>query len=130
MNWPQLLSERRVRALLGEKPIGGGQPDFRSAFEKDYGKAVFCTPVKRLQHKAQVFPLEPIDAVRTRLTHSMEVSSVARSITRETVRSLKDDSLDDDLQYIVETIAATCGLLHDTGNPPFGHFGETAIRSW
>lgn len=115
---------------MNEESVAPAYTDFRSPFEQDYGRAVFSTPVRRLQHKAQVFPLEPIDAVRTRLTHSMEVSSVARSITRNTMRSVKDAVLDEDSRYIIETIAATCALLHDSGNPPFGHFGETAIRSW
>jgi dGTPase len=115
---------------MDEESVAPPYTDFRSPFEQDYGRAVFSTPVRRLQHKAQVFPLEPIDAVRTRLTHSMEVSSVARSITRNTMRHAKDASLNEDSRYIIETIAATCGLLHDSGNPPFGHFGETAIRSW
>src|ERR1043166_9685769 len=131
MNWPQLLSERRIRALLGEQPIGAGQPDFRNAFEKDYGKAVYCTPVKRLQDKAQVFPLEPIDAVRTRLTHSLEVSSVARSLCHLVGSRLEQrGTIDRNLAERFETIGATCGLLHDIGNPPFGHSGEDAIRAW
>ena len=115
---------------MEEPSISPPYTDFRSRFEQDYGRAVFATPVRRLQDKAQVFPLEPIDAVRTRLTHSMEVSSVARSVTRKVLGELKDDWLDENKRYDVETIAATCGLLHDIGNPPFGHFGEKAIRSW
>ncbi len=115
---------------MDEESVAPPYTDFRSPFEQDYGRAVFSTPTRRLQHKAQVFPLEPIDAVRTRLTHSLEVSSVARSVTRNTIRLVKDKALDEDARYIIETIAATCGLLHDSGNPPFGHFGETAIRSW
>lgn len=128
MDWKSLLSQQRLRRLMDEKTLSPPYTDFRTSFEQDYGRAVYCTPVRRLQHKAQVFPLEPIDAVRTRLTHSMEVSSVARSMTRATIREIKE--LDDQQRYEIETIAATCGLLHDTGNPPFGHFGETAIRSW
>jgi dGTPase len=130
VDWKRLLSGKRLRELMAETSVAPPYTDFRTPFEQDYGRAAFSTPVRRLQHKAQVFPLEPIDAVRTRLTHSLEVSSVARSLTRETIRNVKDDTLDEDLRYIIETIAATCGLLHDTGNPPFGHFGETAIRSW
>lgn len=128
MEWKQLLSTKRVRSLLGEPPIRKPVPDFRREIEKDYGKAVFCTPVKRLQDKAQVFPLEPIDAVRTRLTHSLEVSSVAKSLCRFVAGTLSD--LEPDSIYDIETIGATCGLLHDIGNPPFGHSGEDAIRAW
>ncbi|MHA3773779.1 dGTP triphosphohydrolase [Verrucomicrobiota bacterium sgz303538] len=131
MNWPQLLSARRIRSLLKEESFIEPIFDFRGEIEKDYGRAVFCTPVKRLQDKAQVFPLEQIDAVRTRLTHSLEVSSVAKSLCRLVSRALEEkgivtrDQADD-----IETIGATCGLLHDIGNPPFGHSGEDAIRAW
>lgn len=82
MNWEKLLSENRIRTLLNEDPVTSGLHDFRTETEKDYGRAVFSTPVKRLQDKAQVFPLEPNDTVRTRLTHSLEVSSVAKSLAR------------------------------------------------
>ena len=80
MDWNRLLSTTRVKGLFGQRssvPISG---DLRSEFDRDYGRTVFSTPVRRLQDKAQVFPLERHDAVRTRLTHSMEVSSVARSL--------------------------------------------------
>src|SRR5688572_18352225 len=93
MNWPQLLSGKRIRALLQEEAFMEPSADFRSEIEKDYGRAVFCTPVKRLQDKAQVFPLEPIDAVRTRLTHSLEVSSVAKSLCRLVGRELEARNL-------------------------------------
>ncbi|RYD73618.1 MAG: dNTP triphosphohydrolase [Verrucomicrobiaceae bacterium] len=131
MNWPQLLSGKRIRALLQEEAFIEPTADFRSEIEKDYGRAVFCTPVKRLQDKAQVFPLEPIDAVRTRLTHSLEVSSVAKSLCRLVARELETQGLVTRYQAEdIETIGATCGLLHDIGNPPFGHSGEDAIRAW
>src|SRR5271170_3226717 len=80
MNWNQLLSSTRVKGLWGEKSSTILEGDPRSEFDRDYGRAVFSTPVRRLQDKAQVFPLEEHDAVRTRLTHSLEVSSVARSL--------------------------------------------------
>ena len=71
MQWTDLLNTGRRRPTTSPG-------DQRSEFERDFDRAVFSTPVKRLQDKAQVFPLEPHDAVRTRLTHSLEVSSVAR----------------------------------------------------
>src|SRR5690349_5913300 len=112
MNWPQLLSARRIRALLKEEAFIEPTFDFRGEIEKDYGRAVFCTPVKRLQDKAQVFPLEQIDAVRTRLTHSLEVSSVAKSLCRLVGRELEGTGiLTRDQADDVETIGATCGLL-------------------
>src|SRR5215510_16225553 len=83
LKWNQLLSAKRVKGLFGQQssvPISG---DLRSEFDRDYGRTVFSTPVRRLQDKAQVFPLERHDAVRTRLTHSMEVSSVARGLGKK-----------------------------------------------
>lgn len=124
MTWPKLLNPNRVRPSTLES-------DHRAQFERDFDRAIFSTPVKRLQHKAQVFPLEPHDAVRTRLTHSLEVSAVARGLAIATGKWLferKEISADDTRS--IEAIAATCGLLHDLGNPPFGHSGESAIRSW
>jgi dGTPase len=132
MDWNRLLSTKRVKGLFGETssvPIAG---DLRSEFDRDYGRTVFSTPVRRLQDKAQVFPLERHDAVRTRLTHSMEVSSVARSLgdTAERFLFAHEHLKLDRFRGTLGTIAATCGLVHDLGNPPFGHSGEASIREW
>jgi dGTPase len=88
--------------------------------------------VRRLQDKTQVFPLETHDAVRTRLTHSLEVSSVSRTLGREAANWIAEEKKDISPPQVhdIETIAATCGLIHDLGNPPFGHAGETAIQTW
>lgn len=84
-----------------------------------------------MQDKAQVFPLERHDAVRTRLTHSLEVASVARGLAIAVAGWLKDESyIKPGMERSVEAIAGTCGLIHDLGNPPFGHSGEDAIREW
>lgn len=90
---------------------------------------VFSTPVRRLQDKTHVFPLEQHDAVRTRLTHSLEVSSVARDLSQAAVRRL-GKWIPQEFAPAISTIAATCALLHDVGNPPFGHAGERAIQDW
>ena len=132
MDWNQLLSTTRVKGLFGQTssvPIVG---DLRSEFDRDYGRTVFSTPLRRLQDKAQVFPLERHDAVRTRLTHSMEVSSVARSLGDTSERFLFSygDLKLDKQRGTLGAIAATCGLIHDLGNPPFGHSGEASIREW
>ncbi|MCU1254024.1 MAG: hypothetical protein JWM83_323 [Candidatus Angelobacter sp.] len=128
MNWKSLLSSKRVGELAGKEP---SDPDSRSPFERDYGRAVFSTPVRRLQDKTQVFPLEEHDAVRTRLTHSLEVSSVARNFGRQVATWLAHQGLcSESSMHDIETISATCGLIHDLGNPPFGHAGEEAIQSW
>jgi dGTPase len=132
MDWKQLLSSVRVAALMERKVPSIRPPeDVRTPFEQDYGRSAFSTPVRRLQDKAQVFPLEEHDAIRTRLTHSIEVSSVARGLGASVAKSLSGKKLIDSEQgSCIETIAATCGLIHDLGNPPFGHAGETAIGSW
>jgi dGTPase len=124
MDWQKLLNRERPRkSTLGE--------DHRQDFERDFDRAVFSTPVKRLQDKAQVFPLDPCDAVRTRLTHSLEVSSVARGLGTAIGRWLcEKKAVRPGQDRAIEAIAATCGLIHDLGNPPFGHAGEDAIRLW
>ncbi len=124
MEWTKLLNRERPR-----KSTNPG--DHRAEFERDYDRAVFSTPVKRLQDKAQVFPLDPNDAVRTRLTHSLEVSSVARGIAIKVAHwLLEQKAIQPGMDRWIEAIAATCGLIHDLGNPPFGHSGEDAIRHW
>jgi dGTPase len=128
VEWAKLLSAKRVGELMGKEK---SKEDSRTPFERDYGRAVFSTPVRRLQDKTQVFPLEEHDAVRTRLTHSLEVSSVARNLGRQVGIWLQGQQLISVGQiHDIETISATCGLIHDLGNPPFGHSGETAIQSW
>lgn len=124
MDWGDLL--------CAERPRRSSVPtDARDEFERDFDRAVFSTPVKRLQDKAQVFPLEPNDSVRTRLTHSLEVSSVARGLARAIGKVLqRRDVLTHEQVRSLEAIAATCGLIHDLGNPPFGHAGERAITEW
>ena len=124
MNWKTLLCSERPR-----RSTSSG--DHRTQFERDLDRTVFSTPVKRLQDKAQVFPLEPHDAVRMRLTHSLEVSSVSRGLAIAVGKWLLDKSIiEPGMERSIEAIAATCGLIHDLGNPPFGHSGEDAIRLW
>jgi dGTPase len=130
MDWAKLLCLMRIRDLYEATERIERPPEYRSEFERDYDRAVFSTPVRRLQDKAQVFPLEPHDAVRTRLTHSLEVSTVARDLARQAARWMVSQGLAPELAPHVETIAATCGLIHDLGNPPFGHAGEQAIAQW
>ncbi len=124
MDWCRLLNPNRRRQTTIPN-------DHRGQFERDFDRAIFSTPVKRLQDKAQVFPLEPHDAVRTRLTHSLEVSSVARGLAARSAKWLREEGeISGDMDRSIEAIAATCGLIHDLGNPPFGHAGEDAIRAW
>ena len=124
MDWERLLSVERRRPSTAQK-------DHRLEFERDFDRAVFSTPVKRLQGKAQVFPLDPNDTIRTRLTHSLEVSCVARGLAGSVAAWLeRNGHIEDGMARSIEAIAATCGLVHDLGNPPFGHAGARAIRSW
>ena len=128
MHWPSLLSHTR----LGGPPAAGAGP--RSAFQRDFDRIVFSSAFRRLQDKTQVFPLAKNDYVRTRLTHSLEVASVGRSlgvlagdhVLHRHPEICAGGYTAADFGAIV---AAAC-LAHDIGNPPFGHAGEAAIQSW
>lgn len=132
MKWSMLLDDRRVREVKRDKGSDQPKDQSRGQFCRDRGRAIFSTPLRRLQDKAQVFPLEPNDSVRTRLTHSLEVASVARDLAKEVSASIFHLKVPKQRQYArkVESIAETCALLHDIGNPPFGHAGEDAIQEW
>ncbi len=132
LDWSNLLSIKRLRDLVGERPSLRSPKDLRDEFERDYGRTIYSNPFRRLRDKAQVFPLERHDAVRTRLTHSQEVSSVAEDLASQVVREIivKKEKILDAEQRAIPLIAAVCGLVHDIGNPPFGHAGELAISTW
>jgi len=133
MDWNTLLCDTRIRELLGGEDSRRIEGERRTEFDRDYDRAIFSNPVKRLQDKAQVFPLEPNDSVRTRLTHSLEVSTVAKGLAGSVAKWLHEEVGDiageRDIRAI-EAIAMTCGVIHDLGNPPFGHAGEMAIQDW
>lgn len=132
MKWEQLLSSERSR--------GGGRgkytrsTDLRSEFEKDYHRIIGSASFRRLQDKTQVFPLDKSDFIRTRLTHSLEVSSFAKSLGQNIGENIltykKDPDFTGRMKEDICSILQCAGLIHDIGNPPFGHFGETAIREW
>ncbi len=130
MDWRQLLCGDRIRDYRTGKNAG----DLRTEFEKDYHRIIGSASFRRLQDKTQVFPLDKSDFVRTRLTHSLEVSSLAKSlgqnISRKIIQEIGDKSFLESYQADVCDILQCAGLLHDIGNPPFGHFGETVIREW
>lgn len=132
MNWDKLLSDNRIKDLKsGKEKPKSFDSEFRSEFQRDYDRCLFSTPVRRLQDKAQVFPLEPNDSVRTRLTHSLEVSQIARGIANKvTNQLLVDEKISKDQSEAIILIALTSALIHDLGNPPFGHSGEDAMRIW
>jgi len=102
--------------------------------DADRGRVLSSAPFRRLQNKAQVFSLESNAAVRSRLTHSLEVSSIGRLITQHAISSFTDNELSAlgirDNERALLTFVDTACLLHDLGNPPFGHFGEIAICDW
>jgi len=132
MSWNQLLDDTRLRVLRGGERSVTAPGEARSEFERDRDRTVYSSPVRRLIGKTQVFPLDPNDHVRTRLVHSLEVSTVAEGLTSQVVRDVisKKETLSDVHSRAISKIAETCGLLHDAGNPPFGHAGELAIASW
>lgn len=99
--------------------------------ESDRGRVLFCPAFRRLQQKAQVFSMEPNAAVRSRLTHSLEVAQLGRFIADEvSSRLVLADKLKAEERVALGNFVETACLLHDIGNPPFGHFGEAAIQKW
>ena len=133
MKWEQLLSTKRSRES-GSGRRTDGNTDLRSEFEKDYHRIIGSASFRRLQDKTQVFPLDKSDFIRTRLTHSMEVSSIARSLGQNIAENIllykKDEGFKPHMKEDICNILQCAGLIHDIGNPPFGHYGEVAIREW
>ena len=124
--WKQKLNPTRFRGTKVKNVATGWNP-----FNSDFSRISMSAPFRRLQDKAQVFPLEPNDFVRTRLTHSIEVSSVARSIGVGVENwLLKNEHINQNKIGHIPSILATAGLAHDIGNPPFGHFGEKCIQDF
>lgn len=143
LDWKKLLSFQRFSSDLREpspqKSLPSWLTDTRREVERDYDRILFSTPVRRMADKTQVFPLEKNESVRSRLTHSHEVSNLARSIGMHIAygpigKKIASDLGGDDavarVQRDVPAMLAAIGLAHDLGNPPFGHQGESAIREW
>ncbi len=126
MDWQKLLSPQRLGKEAPDKIAPG-----RSPFQQDFDRIVFSPAFRRMQDKAQVFPLADNDYVHTRLTHSMEVSCVGRSLGSAVGAGICERHKLKDIQPSdVGAIVAAAGLAHDIGNPPLGHSGEEAIRYW
>lgn len=126
MDWNRLLSRNRLGA-----PEYPGATEARTDFQRDFDRIVFSSAFRRLQDKTQVFPLSQSDYVRTRLTHSLEVSSVGRTLGAKVGDSvIRRHSLTGIYPQDFGAIVAAACLAHDIGNPPFGHAGEDAIRLW
>jgi len=131
MDWDLLLSGVRLRNGQVKDRTENNEFDLRNDFDDDYGRLIFSSAVRRLQDKAQVFPLDNSDFVRTRLTHSLEVSTIGRSIGVSIEENLINDrKLKIEHKGKISALLAIVGLIHDLGNPPYGHFGEEAIQSF
>lgn len=127
MNWNTLLSAKR----FGLEDLKLSPEQNRTEFQRDYDRIIFSAPFRRLQNKTQVFPLPGRTFVHNRLTHSLEVASVGRSLGTNVSNKLleRKDDLPPIITEIGSIVAASC-LVHDLGNPPFGHSGEEAISSY
>ncbi|NIC37046.1 dNTP triphosphohydrolase [Halomonas desiderata] len=129
--WEKLLNQgRRKYDSRGDGHRENDTIPTRTEIERDYDRILFSTPVRRLGDKTQVFPLDNNDSVRNRLTHSHEVSNLARSIGVALVHKYSIAKDVPDACRNIPALLAAIGLVHDLGNPPFGHQGEAAIRSW
>jgi len=139
LSWQQLLCTDRVpRQSSGtgtsSQPPSTPSPDpeARSAFEQDYDRIVFSEPFRRLARKTQVHPLAQNDHVHNRLTHSIEVASVGRSFAKRLYDLINENESDESKPslYDLSTVIQSACLIHDIGNPPFGHAGEEVVRAW
>ena len=128
MDWRKLISAKR----LGMEAYHAEGSDDRSDFLRDYDRLIFSAPFRRLQNKTQVFPLPGSVFVHNRLTHSLEVSCVGRSLGHRVSRALlaHHPELADSLVGEIGSIVSAACLAHDLGNPPFGHSGERAISAY
>lgn len=127
MNWEKLLSTQRLG--MENQPT---KADDRTEFQRDYDRLIFSAPFRRMQNKTQVFPLPGSIFVHNRLTHSLEVSSVGRSLGNDVSRILLQKHPELAHTHLTELgsiVSAAC-LAHDMGNPPFGHSGERAIGTY
>lgn len=140
--WDKLLTANRFREITSVKKTAS---DNRSQFKKDFDTICNSTGLRRLQDKAQVFPLEQEDYARTRLTHSIEVMSIASSLAVQATKVILETNFENYLSKDIDaksigkireqvmeipTILNAAALLHDMGNPPFGHLGEQIISDW
>lgn len=126
MNWANLFSRKRYGVIQLEQKEAG-----RSHFQKDIDRIIFSSAFRRLNDKTQVHPLSQNDNIHTRLPHSLEVSSVGRSLGTKVGERLYEELKYVDIMpsNVGDIVQAAC-LAHDIGNPPFGHSGEAAIRHW
>ena len=128
MDWQTLISSKRLGKEDKPKPL----EERRTEFQRDYDRLIFSAAFRRMQNKTQVFPLPGSIFVHNRLTHSLEVSSVGRSLGTDVSRELisrHPHLANTEVTSLGAIVSAAC-LAHDMGNPPFGHSGERAIRTY
>lgn len=137
IEWDKYLSNKRYRekSEFDEQKTTTENMDKRNAFESDFGRVAFSSAIRRMHDKAQVLPLTTGDSVHTRLTHSIEVMSIAYSLGLSLCRD--DDFIDlygqdkaIEYERKIPMVLKTAAFVHDIGNPPFGHFGETIIQNY
>ncbi len=130
MDWSCLINDKRLGLEDYHDPRKSA---IRTDFRRDYDRMVFSSPFRRLQNKTQVFPLPGSIFVHNRLTHSMEVSCVGKSMADQIATTLRrrhaEDTRCEVFDHLGDIVAAAC-LAHDLGNPPFGHSGEMAISTY
>ena len=128
MDWRNLISAKR----FGMEEFHEERQENRSEFQRDYDRLVFSAPFRRLQNKTQVFPLPGSIFVHNRLTHSLEVSCVGRSLGNDVSKAIlrRQPELQDSFLPEIGSIVSAACLAHDLGNPPFGHSGERAISTF
>jgi len=126
MNWNQLLSVKR----MGKPTSTTITEEMRTEFQRDFDRLIFSSPFRRLQNKTQVFPLPGSVFVHNRLTHSLEVASVGRSLGNMVLLALEKKGIQHPLLSEIGSVVAAACLAHDLGNPPFGHSGEDAIKEF
>lgn len=128
MDWRKLISAQR----FGMEDMNLLRQENRSEFQRDYDRLIFSAPFRRLQNKTQVFPLPGSVFVHNRLTHSLEVSCVGRSLGNDVARAIlaKKPELEDSFLPEIGSIVSAACLAHDLGNPPFGHSGERSISTY
>ena len=127
MDWNKLLSTKRLGMEDWES---SKKPEDRTQFQRDYDRIIFSSPFRRMQNKTQVFPLPEHIFVHNRLTHSLEVASVGRSLGNLLAEKIEENIPENSLIPEIGTIVSTACLAHDLGNPPFGHSGEAAISNF
>lgn len=140
LNWNSLLEIKRLAYNIAENGTVNNVTLVEShdsgittqtESERDYCRTVYSNSFRRLARKTQVHPFAPVDYVRNRLTHSLEVSTVAYSIFREVINDkTQPPQFNNDQVEKIGWVLRTAGLAHDLGNPPYGHAGEAAIRAW